>query len=464
MRMPSPSVIFALLAAGAVGLGFLARDRAPATELATLAPANAPEVSAAAPATAALSSPSAELERPAAPDLTLEEQVKAGAYLAAAGDCSACHTRPDGRPFEGGLPIETPFGTIYTPNITPSEQYGIGSFSDHDFLRALQHGLSPKGTPYYPAFPYTSYTLVTDEDLLAIKAYLMSLEPSSYQPPKTELHWPFSMRPLLFGWQELYFKAGRFQADPNRSEDWNRGAYLVEGLGHCGECHTPRNLAGATESSKAMTGAVIDGWYAPNLTEDLDSGLGNWSLDELAEFLSTGIARTAQVDASDDSEAPPVTEALGPMAEVVHNSLAKLTAADIRAMAVYLKDLPAKAAPTHRPRVPPQLSQADFESGRDLYMTHCQACHQDHGQGLAPYFPALRGNPVVTIAESNDVIKTILLGAPADPSEAFSPYVVMPPFAATLTDDQIATVASYIRAAWGNEAAAVSSADVAALR
>ncbi|WP_211335147.1 c-type cytochrome [Thiocapsa rosea] len=461
--MPSQSVMIALLAAGAVGLGFMSRDRDHGPERATVPLTTPLPAIEGAPATSALPArvPSSGTPGPSA---SLDDQVNPGQYLSAAGDCAACHTRPDGKPFEGGLAIDTPFGTIYTPNITPSEDYGIGAFSDRDFLRALQHGISPSGSPYYPAFPYTSYTKVADEDLLAIKAYLMTVEPSSYQPPKTHLRWPFSIRDLMFGWQEVYFKAGRFQSDPNRSDDWNRGAYLVEGLGHCGECHTPRNLAGATEPSKAMTGAVIDGWYAPNLTDALDAGLGRWSVDELAAFLGTGIAKTAHDSDAIDAGDAPVTEALGPMAEVVHDSLSKLTEADLYAMAIYLIDLPAKTAPTHQPQVPPLLSQADFESGRDLYTTHCSACHQDHGQGLAPYFPALRGNPAVTIEEPNDVVKTLLLGAPADPSDAFSPYVVMPAFGSTLTDEQIATLASYIRAAWGNDAAPVQSAEVKALR
>jgi mono/diheme cytochrome c family protein len=388
-----------------------------------------------------------------------------GQYMATAGDCVACHTRPGGKPFEGGLPIETPFGTIYTPNITPSKGYGIGSFSDEDFLHALQDGISPSGLPYYPALPYPSYTKVKDDDLLAIKDYLMSLEPSDYQPPETALRWPFSIRDLMFGWQEVYLHKGRFEPDPKKSDEWNRGAYLVEGLGHCGSCHTPRNLAGATEPSKAMTGAVIDGWYAPNLTSDLEQGVGRWSVDELAGFLHTGMAKPdpAASDAPDPSGAPE-TAALGPMAEVVHDSLSKLALSDLRAMAVYLKDLPAQTEPTHQPRVPEVLSEEAYTKGRTLYVKNCSACHQDHGQGLKPYFPALRGNPVVNETEPNNVIKTLLLGAPSDPSEAYSPHVVMPSFGAVLTDEQLATVASYIRANWGNDAPSVTAADVKALR
>lgn len=386
-----------------------------------------------------------------------------GKYLATAGDCIACHTRPDGAPFEGGLPIETPFGTLYSPNITPSREQGIGDFSDEDFLHALQDGIAPSGLPYYPALPYPSFTKVEDDDLLAIKDYLMSLPPSDYQPPETDLRWPFSIRELMFGWQEIYFDKGRFEPDPERSDEWNRGAYLVEGLGHCGACHTPRNLAGAEKPSQALTGAVVDGWYAPNLTSDLDQGLGGWTLEELTGYLGTGIAKPADADAPGAAGAP-ATEALGPMAEVVHDSLSKLAQSDLRAIAVYLKDLPPKEAPTHEPKVPHQLSAQAYEQGRTLYRTNCASCHQDHGQGKKPYFPALRGNPVVTLEEPNDVIETLLRGAPSDPSEAFSPHVVMPSFGSVLNDEQIATVASYIRANWGNDAAPVSAKQVEALR
>jgi mono/diheme cytochrome c family protein len=387
-----------------------------------------------------------------------------GEYLATVGDCVACHTRPGGEPFAGGLPIETPFGTLYTPNITPSKDAGIGSFTDEDFLRALQDGVSPSGLPYYPALPYPAFTKVKDDDLLAIKDYLMSLEPSGYQPPQTQLRWPFSVRDLMFGWQELYFDKGRFQSDPTRSDEWNRGAYLVEGLGHCGSCHTPRNLAGATEPSQAMTGAIVDGWYAPNLTADLDQGVGRWSVDELAHFLGTGVAPAALNDTEPDPGTAPATEALGPMAEVVHDSLSKLALSDLRAMAVYLKDLPAKRALTHQPKRPRVMTEAAYEQGRSLYAKNCSACHQDHGQGLQPYFPALRANPVVNAADPNDVIKTILLGAPADPAEALSPHVLMPSFGSVLTDQQVAILATYIRANWDNDAAPVTVEQVKALR
>ncbi len=399
-----------------------------------------------------------------------EARVAYGRYLTLAGDCVACHTTDGGTPFAGGRDIDTPFGTVYTPNITPAKGYGIGGFSDEDFLRALQHGIRPDGRPYYPALPYPAFTKVRDDDLLAIKDYLFSLPPSRQQPPETQLRWPFNMRDLLFGWQQLYLDDGRFEPNPDKSDEWNRGAYLVEGLGHCGSCHTPRNSLGATEPREALTGAIVDGWYAPNLTSDLGTGLGTWSVEALATFLATGEAPPAsagvEANAQPDPrpESGPATAALGPMAEVVHQSLSQLAASDLRAMAVYLKDQPAKAALPSSPPVPHQLTEATYVRGRKLYDGYCAGCHQSHGQGLAPYFPALADNEAVTLPAPDNVIKTLLLGAPADASEAYSPHVVMPSFGSLFTDEQIATLASYIRANWGNDAAPVSTAEVSALR
>jgi mono/diheme cytochrome c family protein len=413
------------------------------------------------PATAAAPAeqPSALLPPPARAYGGLSEaRVAYGRYLALVGDCVACHTREGGNPFEGGRGIDTPFGTLYTPNITPAKGYGIGAFSDEDFLRALQHGIRPDGKPYYPALPYPSYTKVKDDDLLAIKDYLFSLEPSRYVPPETRLRWPFDLRDLLFGWQALYLDDARFEPDPDKSDAWNRGAYLVEGLGHCGACHTPRNIAGATEAGEALTGAIVDGWYAPGLTSDLSAGLGDWSVDDIATYLRTG-----ETPPNGDAEGPG-TAAAGPMAEVVHLSLSQLASSDLRAMAVYLKDMPAKPALPTTPPVPHQLSEAAYIQGRKLYAGYCASCHQSHGRGLAPYFPALAGNEAVTADEPNDVIRTLLLGAPADPSEAYSPHVVMPSFGSIFTDGQIATLASYIRANWGNDAAPVTADEVSALR
>jgi len=387
-----------------------------------------------------------------------QERIEYGRYLTLAGDCGACHTREGGRPFEGGVDVDTPFGTLYTPNITPAKGYGIGDFTDEDFLRALRHGIRPDGKPYYPALPYAWYTKVKDDDLLAIKDYLFSLEPSRYQPPENALRWPFDSRDLLFGWQDLYLKADRFEPNPDHSDAWNRGAYLVQGLGHCRACHLSRNLAGATTSKDALSGAYIDGWYAPGLASDLAEGLANWNEAEIISYLRGGEAPSAA--AGDAPDAP----ALGPVAEVVHAGVSGLAKSDLEAMAAYLKDQPPQAPPSFTPTVPEQLTEQTYSKGRELYAAYCAACHQSYGQGIAPYFPALAGNETVTLAAPNDLIKTLLLGAPTTPAEAYSPHVVMPSFGTIFTDQQIATIANYIRASWGNAAAPVTAEQVARLR
>ncbi len=397
---------------------------------------------AAAPQTAAAAAPKKKMSR--------------GEYLATAGDCVACHTRDGGKPFEGGLGINTPFGMLYTPNITSSKEHGIGTFTDEQFLKAFHNGIRPDGKPYYPAFPYTSYTKVTTEDALAIKEYLFSLTPSDYVPPKNEMHWPFDVRDGLFAWRDMYFDAGRYQPDASKSDVWNRGAYLVEGLGHCGECHTPRNQAEAMINRDALSGAMIDGWYAPNISSDLRQGIGDWSQADLEQYLSTGIAQPKLKGGGPD------TAALGPMAEVIHDSLSHLNKDDIHAIAFYLKNSEAKEEP-HKERRQ-YLSAAELKAGKKIYDTNCAPCHQSSGQGSAPYFPALRDNPVVTNAEPNDVVMTILHGAPSDPSEAFSPYVQMPPFASQLSDKDIAAVASYVRMSWGNDGGLVAERLVRELR
>jgi len=384
-----------------------------------------------------------------------------GAYLAETGGCMACHTRPGGRPFEGGRGIDTAFGTLYTPNITPSRGYGIGGFSDEDFLRALHEGVGPGGRPYYPACPYPSYNKVGDDDLLAIKDYLFSLDPSGYRPPEDALRWPFSIRELMFGWQELYLRRGRFQADSGKGEQWNRGAYLVEGLGHCGACHRARDVAGSSDSGDALAGTVIDGWYGTSPVEGLNEAVGERSVDELAALLGelgAGIAGPAP-----DGELPAQDAGAAP-AERLHVNLSRLALSDLQAMAVYLKD-PRPTPPfTGEPLVPQGLSGEVFANGRALYLKHCSACHQGQGQGLKPYFPPLQRNPAVTADETKDLIETLLLGAPAKATDAFSDLVLMPSFRSVLSDHQIADVVSFIRGSWGNDAAPVTADEVRALR
>ncbi|MFD2110375.1 c-type cytochrome [Thiorhodococcus fuscus] len=376
-----------------------------------------------------------------------QTQVERGRYLARVGDCESCHTREGGAPYAGGRALKTPYGgVIYSANITPSPE-GIGGFSDKDFLTALHEGLSPDGEPYYPAFPYPSFTKVSDEDALAIKAYLDTIEPSDSVPPKPDLPWPLGIRDALYAWQELFFEPGRFEPDSSKSDAWNRGAYLVEGLGHCGACHTPRNLAAAKVGSEALTGAMRQGWHAPDL-RGLGEEVAGFSVDDLAEFLQSGHAKPAKIGAG------PRTVAMGPMAEVVHDSLSYLSDDDLHAMAVYLKDLPPireqPAAIDRQQALDPKL----YALGESLYQGWCVACHRDSGQGRPPYVPGLRNNPVVKDAKANNIVMSLLVGSLADVTQAYSPYVRMPSFAETLDDTEIAAVATYLRARWGDASGA----------
>lgn len=412
--------------------------------------------------------------------------IERGEYLARAGDCLSCHTREGGQPYAGGRPLPTPLGgVIYSSNITPSEQ-GIGGFDEADFIKAMHRGLSPSGDPYYPAFPYPSYTKVSTDDLRAIWAYLDRLPPSDYVPPEHELPWPLSVREALYGWRALFFEPGRFEPDSGKSETWNRGAYLVQGLGHCGACHTPRNAAGAKIDREALSGAFRDGWYAPNLTPNPDQGIGELSVDELVELMQTGMAtpvggdqkrspdRAAQAlmdnslseerladlmqhgpdgdaERDDQRQRPgPQVAAMGPMAEVVHKSLSYLTREDLHAIAVYLKDLPPQETTVESAGKAVTPAEDLYALGEDLYMGRCAACHRPHGEGEPPYVPSLKHNRMLDEPVPNNTVMAILAGAPAEASQAFSPYVRMPAFAEDLSDLEVAAVASYLRERWGD--------------
>jgi mono/diheme cytochrome c family protein len=366
--------------------------------------------------------------------------VKRGEYLARAGDCIACHTAPGGKPYAGGLVIETPFGGITSPNITPDTATGIGNWSDDDFYRAMHDGLGRKGEFLYPAFPFTSFTKVTREDALAIKAYLFSLAPVSASRQPNTLRFPFNIRQSLLAWRKLFFRAGTFKPDAAASSAVNRGAYLVEGLVHCGECHTPRNALGAAETSQNLAGAGIGGWVAPNISSDPRQGIGDWTDDQLAAFLRTGTA--------------PQGVAFGPMADVVHDSLHYLTDEDVRAIVAYLRTTPAHNEPT-----PPATDPAKLE-GATIYLNNCAQCHQALGVGMAGTIPSLSDNAAVTATAPNDVIMAILGGLPGGGS-----YATMPSFAAALDDREIAAVTNYVRTAWANRSAAnATPALVASLR
>lgn len=358
-----------------------------------------------------------------------------GEYLARAGDCISCHTAPGGIPYAGGLRMQTPFGDMLTPNITPDPASGIGGWSADDFYRALHDGVSRKVGDLYPVMPYTFYTKVTRQDSDAIYGYLMSLKPVHNPVVVNQLRFPFDIRQTMAFWRELYFREGGFVPDPARGAEWNRGAYLVEGLGHCSACHSPLNVLGAVKENKAFTGATIDGWFALNLTSDLKTGLGEWSVDQVVTYLKNGALKGKSTT-------------LGDMAEVVHNSLSFMTDADLQAMAVYLKSLPAKAVHTGPRGVEPVTDHA-----AKLYLDNCSGCHQAKGRGIPGTFPPLAGNGVVLAPDPADIVRVVLWGVPMR-----NGYVPMPGFASALSDEQVAALANYVRTSWGNAAPANTTA------
>jgi mono/diheme cytochrome c family protein len=359
-----------------------------------------------------------------------DDLVKRGEYLAQLGDCMACHTKPGGTPWAGGFRVGTPFGDLLSPNITPDAATGIGTWSADDFYRAMHDGVGKRVGDLYPAMPYVFYTKVTRADSDAIYAYLRTLKPVVNKVDVNQLRFPFDIRMSMAFWRELFFTEGTYTPDPAWGPEWNRGAYLVEGLGHCSACHTPRNLMGAIEKNRAFTGATVDGWFAPNLTEAWKTGLGQWSIEQIVEYLKTGAAKKKST-------------VFGEMATVQHNSMAYATEADLRAMATYLKTLAAKQSSQNlgsAQPVPPAAAR--------LYMDHCGGCHQAKGRGLAGVFPPLAGNGAVLAPDPVNVIRVVLAGLPPR-----NGYVPMPGFASQLTDAQIAEIANYVRSSWGNTAA-----------
>src|ERR1017187_5049109 len=316
------------------------------------------------------------------------DEVQRGEYLARAGDCISCHTATGGTPYAGGLRLDTPFGYMLAPNITPDPDTGIGRWSADDFYRALHDGVNTRGQDLYPTMPYDFYTRVTRADVDAIFAYLRTLNPVRNAVDVNHLDFPFNIRMSMIAWRELYFNDGTYKPDPTKAVSWNRGAYLVEGLGHCSDCHSPRNLLSGIEKSKDFTGAGIDGWFALNLTSDIKTGLGEWTVDDIATFLKTGAY-------------PDKTTTLGPMAEVVQNSLSYLTDTDLKAVAEYLKSIPADA-PLSAGRKRPDPPQAQSAA---LYLDHCAGCHRAKGRGIPGVFPPLAGNAVVLASAPANIFK-----------------------------------------------------------
>ena len=370
------------------------------------------------------------------------ETLARGKALTIAGDCAACHTADPARPLAGGKRIDTPFGAIYSPNLTPDRETGLGAWSDDDFIRAFRHGVAPDGSSYYPAFPYPYFTKLTRQDLTAIRAYLATLTPFRSTRPPPQLHWPLSYRVVMQVWNFLFFRPGIFEPDQQKSVEWNRGGYLVTGAAHCGACHTPKNLFGAAKRSQAFGGRTGGGWFAPRLDGAERSGLKSWSVDDIAEYLASGRNGKSHVN--------------GPMAGVVVNSTSKMNDADIRAIAVYLKDLPAGEP---EPAVTPPPA-AEMAAGKALYDRACVACHEADGSGAPRIYPPLPGNANLQSADPASTLRIILDGAQTTTTPRAPNTGSMPGYARQWSDQEIAAVTNYIRNAWGNAAPLVSPAEV----
>ena len=375
------------------------------------------------------------------------EQVARGKTLVDAGDCASCHTADTAKPFAGGKRIDTPFGGIYSPNLTPDSETGLGGWSDDDFYRALRFGVAPDGSRYYPAFPYPNFTKLTRQDIGAIRAYLATLTPVKNSPPPPELRWPLNYRVVMRGWNWLFFKPGILMPDQQKSAEWNRGRYLAEGTGHCGACHTPKNIFGADKRGQAFGGGLVQGMFAPRLDAAPRSGLKSWSVEDIAEYLQSG--RNGRSHAGEL------------MSEVVVNSTSKMSDADVHAIAVYLKDLPAGAAEPSSSAPPPAAAMAD---GEKLYKGACIACHEVDGSGAPRIYPPLPGNANLQSADPSSTLRIILDGAQTVTTARAPNKGSMPAYAAKLGDQEIADVATYIRNAWGNAAPEVTAEQVAKAR
>ncbi|MEG0184073.1 MAG: cytochrome c [Stenotrophomonas sp.] len=392
-----------------------------------------------------------------APQVRADEAAERGRYLSTAADCMACHTKPgDGKPFAGGYAIESPMGAIWASNITPSKKFGIGTYTEADFARAVREGIRKDGAHLYPAMPYTAYAKLTDRDISDMYAYFMQdVAPVEQLSPSTDLPFPFNVRLSMAGWNTLFLDKTPLAANAGRGEQWNRGAYLVEALEHCSSCHSPRGLLMQEDSSKALSGGSLGMWYAPNITSHKVSGIGSWTDQEVAQYLKTGkVAGKAQAG--------------GGMAEAITHSLSKLTDADISAIVVYLRTVPAVADPAAKqPAYSWPLRAASaatrgetairgvaapLGNGQVLYDNVCASCHGTRGEGSPDqYYPSLVHNTTVGAPTPQNLVATILTGVDR---EVDGQHVLMPHFSTgsyvqPLTDEEVASLATYVRQQFG---------------
>ncbi|RDS81263.1 cytochrome c [Dyella monticola] len=376
--------------------------------------------------------------------------IARGRYLAMVGDCVSCHTAQGGEPYAGGRLLPTPFGNIPAPNITPDADTGIGRWRFDDFWRAMHDGIGRDGKRLYPAFSYTSFTKVSRDDALAIFAYLRSLQPVRQPNASLQLRFPYNMRSALMVWRAMYFKPGAYQPDASQSASWNRGAYLVLGLGHCNECHTTRDAWGGAEAHAALSGGQIpeQDWYAPDLSTRANGGLQGWNRQGIIDVLKTGQS--------------PKGTAIGPMADVVASSTQHLSDSDLGAIADYLQSLPARRTPAPPP---PGIDSAVLaDHGQQIYAQRCESCHGKQGEGVPGVYPPLDGNATVLEPAGVNAVRVVLLGGFPPVTDGNPRPYSMPPYAQQMSDADVAAVVTYIRQAWSNRASAVQERDVVTYR
>lgn len=391
-------------------------------------------------------------------------EVERGRYLATAGDCVACHTAPGGKSMAGGLALASPLGSIYSTNITPSKAHGIGNYTLQQFTDALRHGKRADGANLYPAMPYTAYAKTTDEDIAAMYAYFMQgVQAVDDAPAKqTDLPFPFNIRASLSVWNAMFHDATPYKADASQPPEWNRGAYLAQGLAHCTTCHTPRTALMAEDGKRSLGGADLGGWYAPNITSHASSGIGSWTEDELVAYMS-------------GKPVPGKGPAAGPMAEAVDHSLKHLSAEDLKAIAMYVKSVPAVDDGSLKQSAASFGKQTDAldsvrgvdlpkdynaMTGAQIYDGYCAACHQAQGQGTeGGGLPSLFNNTSLGHANSNNLVQVLLHGIERHGADS-----VMPGFAHELTDQQITSLGNYLLTSYGNPSAKVTEQQVAQLR
>jgi mono/diheme cytochrome c family protein len=381
--------------------------------------------------------------------------VKRGAYLVHAADCQACHTAPGGTPFAGGFAFNMPFGTIYSTNITPDKQTGIGDYTDAQFLAAVHEGIRADGENLYPAMPYTSYTYMTDGDALAIKAYLFTLAPVHAPARQNRLSWPYDQRRVLTLWNVMFNQDERFRPNTGQSPQWNRGAYLAEAMGHCGECHTPRNLAYALDNHRKFAGALTAGWRAYNITSDKDSGIGDWSDQDVYLYLSTGHANGHG-------------GAAGPMGEATDDSLSYLVPDDVHALVTYLRSAPAHASDVPRTVTTPAPASHkegtmanDNVRGEKIFAGACASCHDWTGVSPVTGYATLTGVRAVNDPSAVNVAQTVINGVNRTTAQG---KIFMPAFGEGYSDDDIAAVANYVTGRFGAKGANLTGKDVSDLR